>query len=998
MEQGAAPDAEDLYDGFLDACAQGSEESPEAYLARFAVRDADLLARLRDAARLRDEGREVARRAGAPVPDRIGPYRVLGRLGEGGMGTVYVAEQESLHRRVALKVMRAELAGSEELLRRFEREARAIARLRHPNIVSVYEMGAHGSLRYIAMELVPGRPLSEVLRDGIPPIARTLAWGTALAHALACAHEQSLVHRDVKPGNVIVTPDDRPVLLDFGIARWTGPDATRLTQSFAGSPLYAAPEQISGEADDVDGRTDVYALGVTLYECLTGRVPFEGGAVAAIFQRILTEEPPSLRRRNPEVNASCEAIVLKALEKRREARYASAAEMAQDLEALSRRHPVRARRPGYLKRLGRAIRRRPARATAIAGTLAVAASFVGVVAWRRGEEAQARRAEAAALLRSASDAVDRFRDHRLAIRDRQSRYGEMERERIAQYYSEGAEKEFQRFSREVERLHLERESLYTETLESLSRAERLDPDVSGDAIRARLHLQRVEEAYEAADPAAARFHEAMARRFDPDGRLTAQLRPSGSVRVHAEPAGAEVHLFRYVEQADVVEGGDRRLVPVPAGPRAGESPPAGLPPPGTWAMRVARGAGPVAVGDVVLTVDGLSVDGTVLVGDDVGPLRAGDVLTEFEGRRVRVLADAKSESDGPYRVRIRRGDEDLAFPSVPDGMTLQLLWEWAEDHGGRARLVHDGATVEVAMPPRVVLRPTAAPRFLCAASRVVAGTEGPVALAPGSYACVVQAEGREPAVAPFDVAPGADVRLEVTLPDAKATPPEFVFVWNVKTPSACFYLGESEVTAEEYLQFLNDPATLAEIGTKAIRYPRNASDAARGGLWARLPDGRFELRTHGETTPVFGVSWDDAKAYVVWRSRRDGRPYALPTLSQWLTACQGSSLRRFCWGDFFCPHWTKSCFSRPPPIRFEPVMSYPVDETVGGAYDTAGSVAEWLETWYDESRKLRWLDGGAWGQALPETFRIWGGNGFAATDSHYESGFRLVLPVGASDK
>jgi len=318
---------EALYDTYLDACYSGGAEEPEAFFARHPGLDTTGRERIRALHRV------VTEVSGNELPfEKLGGYKLLRRLGGGGMGTVYLAEQVALRRFVALKVIRPELQASATALKRFEREALAIAKLRHPNAVTIHELGVDGDVRYLAMELVPGRSLREVVLVEKPHLSRVLGWIRQVALALHAAHEQGIVHRDVKPGNILITPEDRAVLHDFGLAHLTEVEATTLTRSFAGSPSYAAPEQLTGAP--LDGRTDIYALGVTLYESITGKLPSDASTMEGIFRKVLTEEPAPPQRFNPEIGRAVEIVTLKAMEKRPQDRYASAAEFADDLRAL----------------------------------------------------------------------------------------------------------------------------------------------------------------------------------------------------------------------------------------------------------------------------------------------------------------------------------------------------------------------------------------------------------------------------------------------------------------------------------------------------------------------------------------------------------------------------------------------------------------------------------------------------------------------------------------
>jgi serine/threonine protein kinase/Tfp pilus assembly protein PilF len=268
---------------------------------------------------------------------RLGKYRVLERLGSGGMGEVYAAEDTSLGRRVALKVLRPEVAGSPERRQRFQTEARAVAALNHPGIVTLYSVEEADGEIFLTMELVEGRSLRELIRDGPLPPARAIALGVQLCDGLASAHAAGVLHRDLKPDNLIVTPEDRVKILDFGLAKLLAPatdpgvDAPTLSGPgvTVGTAGYMAPEQALGRR--VDARADVFAVGVVLYQMVTGRAPFEGATPVAVFDHLLNRPAAPVASLNAAVPAALAAAIEKAMEKDPGRRHGSARELMESL-------------------------------------------------------------------------------------------------------------------------------------------------------------------------------------------------------------------------------------------------------------------------------------------------------------------------------------------------------------------------------------------------------------------------------------------------------------------------------------------------------------------------------------------------------------------------------------------------------------------------------------------------------------------------------------------
>jgi predicted Ser/Thr protein kinase len=269
---------------------------------------------------------------GDPLPERFGRYRILERLGKGGMGTVYLAEDTQLGRRVALKVPHFAAADGPEV-QRFYREARAAATIEHPHVCPVYDVGEQDGTPYLTMAFVEGTPLGNLIRGG-KTVSQRQAAGVVrkLALALAEAHERGVVHRDLKPSNVMINQRGEPVVMDFGLARVAERGDVRLTQEGAllGTPGYMAPEQVRGEVEALGPACDVYSLGVMLYELLAGRLPFEG-SLGSVLARVVSEEPAPPSAHRPGIDPALEAICAKAMAKKVADRYPSMRRLAADL-------------------------------------------------------------------------------------------------------------------------------------------------------------------------------------------------------------------------------------------------------------------------------------------------------------------------------------------------------------------------------------------------------------------------------------------------------------------------------------------------------------------------------------------------------------------------------------------------------------------------------------------------------------------------------------------
>jgi WD40 repeat protein len=290
------------------------------------------------------------------------------------MGVVYKARQPGLHRTVALKMILAGAYAGEQDLARFKAEAEAVARLQHPHIVQIYEVGEHVGLPYFSLEFCPGGSLAQRLGGAPLPSRQAAELVRVLALAVDHAHQHGILHRDLKPANVLLDAGGRPKVTDFGLAKRLDEEGKTPSGAAVGTPGYMAPEQAAGRTREVGRTADVYSLGAILYECLTGRAPFKAASAAETLLQVLTQEPAPPRQLNPEVPRDLEVICLKCLRKEARLRYPTAGELAADLQAFLDNRPIRARPVGRAERAWRWCRRNPA----VAGLLAtVALGLVG---------------------------------------------------------------------------------------------------------------------------------------------------------------------------------------------------------------------------------------------------------------------------------------------------------------------------------------------------------------------------------------------------------------------------------------------------------------------------------------------------------------------------------------------------------------------------------------------------------------------------------------------
>ena len=369
--------------------------------------------------------------SGVSAAARIGPFRVVALIGEGAMGIVYEAEQERPRRRVALKIIRPGVS-TPAMLRRFEHEYEFLGRLQHDGIAQIYQAGiadtGFGPQPYFAMELVRGRRLDEYARLKELDLRQRLTLVAEIADAVQHAHHRGVIHRDLKPANILVTESGNPKVLDFGLARAAQLELQSTVQTMAGEVVgtmsYMSPEQVVGDMSELDTRSDVYALGVILYELLSGRLPFDVSrkSLPEAVRIIREEEPARLSAITRALPADVDTIVAKALEKDKLRRYGSAADLAEDIRRFLRNEPIVARRPSASYQIRKfAHRHKGLVGGAVAVLLALVAGVV-VSTWQavrasRAERVAHARATEAQSEKAKAEAVTKFLTEMLGSAD-----------------------------------------------------------------------------------------------------------------------------------------------------------------------------------------------------------------------------------------------------------------------------------------------------------------------------------------------------------------------------------------------------------------------------------------------------------------------------------------------------------------------------------------------------------------------------------------------------
>jgi serine/threonine protein kinase/formylglycine-generating enzyme required for sulfatase activity len=981
-----------------------------------------------------------------------GPFRLLERIGSGGMGIVYRAEQRQPVRRiVALKVLRFGFEDRDARLR-FDAERQALAWLSHPNIARIYESGTTPEGEpYFAMELIDGRPVLDHADDRRLPIESRLRIFVRVCEAVEHAHRRGILHRDLKPSNILVengdgTSEPVPKIIDFGIAKSVAhpltPEVLETGSVLLGTPAYMSPEQALGDSAEIDTRTDVWALGVVLFELLVGERPFDDSrqrgarAHSDLLLRIAATDAPSLIERFRRLPADEQAlvaeqrgtnvvaleralagdvawIVARAIERSKSRRYASVADLRADLERYLGNEPIEARPPSILYRAGKfAIRRRMAilRTAALIFTAIAAVMFVRYREVREREDASAgelglareeertsdtKRAEIAAL----SESIARLRaetptESPVWLRDEEIRAVD-----------------------EMEALTAAAETSAARAQSRLQRARDLAPEGSDERRKAEAAL--VEHHRRTADAAhldgglrySLAFFQARAESTGADF-IAAPERPIRFL-LQTKPPGAKVFVFRYERHAE-------RLLPL------------------AWSPAARR-----TVGAPSLQIERLwranSSDPKALIypfqtGDRI--LRCGGVTIQTEGDLDRLLA--ATALDALLYVDIARNGETLRdipwtpFPSYKQWTDKQLA--------GR-----------VFLPSYLETLYTYEPAPLEFSDSNLLGEVGEnglgVDLPPGSYLLVLRATDRPdvrfPVASPWNA---GSVRVELPPEDGYPTlgvnavqrwilvpagptrvggDPEVDQALPAAEPWVdSFYIQRYEVRIGEYIAFLDDPGNELEIDAGGRAPPRAEwpewmqrdygnrrsapialvpvdrfqtpiliRDPATGNWAPRSRDDPSKVDPRISSEPLRGISLVAALEFIRWwnlRPAASGWRFRLPSDVEWEKAARGVDGRACVWGAR--PYWSFACaglaVGKDDFYGALNWFAFPTDESVYGVRNLAGSVSEFTSG--DLSRFWMVLRGGNFGDGTLYYLRAANRNGGSPVDPIYYSGFRLV--------
>ena len=946
----------------------------------------------------------------------IGPYSIVSAVGEGGMGSVYIAEQtEPIRRRVAVKLIKLGM-DTVEVLARFDSERQALALMNHPNIARVYDAGATSEGRpYFVMEYVPGVPITDFCDRHRLTTAERLAIFLQICDAVQHAHQKGIIHRDLKPSNVLVAfEDDKPVskVIDFGIAKSTSQRLTEKTLfteqgQLIGTPAYMSPEQAEMSALDVDTRSDIYSMGVLLYEVLVGTLPFDSESLrqagyAEMQRRLVEDEPPtpSLRfgrlgdtstaiaaKRRSDVRAllrqlrgDLDWITMKALEKDRGRRYASASEFAADIRRHLDDEPVAATPPSLVYRLRKFTRKNRIRLTVGLAMILVLVTSLTASFYVSAEKA--RQEQAARREKLHEDGLADWKTHD-ELKQKRDEFVDAWRKAKARHA--GWEPVWKRADElrawaDVEKARRLPDEYYSRSVVSLKKAidEAVPESVNERQITQdleRLFFERRREAVRLGSlEVSPEFFRGSIEALGL-GTYDAELEGGGTVAFASDPPAAELFCFRYKKY-------EEHLLPIPFRPASASF-----------------------VGEPFLEVESTREDGR-------SPFRADDRLVEAAGVRVGLRGDLAAVLVGVSQGRaidlkvLRDGrEEPIEWVPFPASRPEHGVYSFYEQFG----LTFAGYPLDFVEECRVGTTGEGAPLT--------------VELPKGSYLFVFKKPGFLPARFPVSLPWEKDAETAYTVKLVRETevPPHFVYV--PAGPVACggdetvdqamqrdfrtvegFFISRLEVTVDEYTEFLNDPQITARIdrekGTLQVTSSSDETPVAvsstRGTRFFDWVDGNWMRGKplKNRKWPILSVPQLVADEYARWLTRKHaGRwEFRLPTDLEWEKAARGVDRRPYVWGDYAVWSFCRSHFGifgpQPQP---DVVGRYPLDESVFGVRDLAGSVTEPTRDTVGEG--FISLRGGSWNTFTEYFYRVANRQGRKPIGKGTDQGIRLVAEL-----